>query len=194
MTFTGGTGSLVIDDPVDFNGHISGFTGTAPDAEHSDTIDLVGIDFNSTQFDETYNASTGLLSVTDGSHAASFTFDNFKATLDFASDGKGGTLITDPPAAGVNAQDFIHTVLHDLDPNGSFVFNPSGPGQQILQHVFEEISEALAPLKDILHLPGQTGTSPYGSSATMVPQIGAVDPAALHDSLKQLLSHTDLHL
>ena len=62
------------------------------------------------------------------------------------------------------------------------------------QHVFEEISEALAPLKDILHLPGQTGTSPYGSSATMVPQIGAVDPAALHDSLKQLLSHTDLHL
>ena len=44
-----------------------------------------------------YNSSTGLLSVTDGSHTAGFTFDNFNATLDFASDGNGGTLITDPP-------------------------------------------------------------------------------------------------
>jgi hypothetical protein len=36
--------------------------------------------------------------VTDGSHSASLTFDDFNGTLDFASDGNGGTLITDPPA------------------------------------------------------------------------------------------------
>src|SRR5205823_1780974 len=47
VTFTGGTGSLVLDQPAGFTGHIVGFTGTAPDAAHSDTIDLVGIDFNS---------------------------------------------------------------------------------------------------------------------------------------------------
>jgi VCBS repeat-containing protein len=102
VTFTGGTGSLVLDQPAGFTGHIVGFTGTAPDAAHSDTIDLLGIDFNSSHFAESYSASTGLLTASDGTHEASFTFDNFNATLDFASDGKGGTLITDPPAAGVS--------------------------------------------------------------------------------------------
>src|SRR5262249_51186335 len=80
----------------------AGFTGTAPDPAHSDAIDLVGIDFNSAQFTQSFDASKGLLSVSDGNHSASFTFDDFKATLSFASDGKGGTLITDPPATGAN--------------------------------------------------------------------------------------------
>jgi hypothetical protein len=100
VTFTGGTGSLVLNDPENFTGQIIGFTGTAPDAAHSDTIDLVGINYDSSHFAETYNSSTGLLTVTDGTHSASLTFDDFNATLDFASDGNGGTLITDPPAAG----------------------------------------------------------------------------------------------
>ncbi len=45
--------------------------------------------------------------MSDGSNNASITFDNFNATLDFASDGNGGTLITDPPTAsdlGVSVQ------------------------------------------------------------------------------------------
>jgi hypothetical protein len=104
VTFTGGTGSLVLDQPQNFTGHIEGFIGTAPDAAHSDTIDLAGIDYNSVHFAESHDSSTGLLSVTDGSHTASFTFDNFDATLDFASDGNGGTLITDPPASGASGQ------------------------------------------------------------------------------------------
>ncbi|MGA2893337.1 MAG: hypothetical protein ABSE22_10730 [Xanthobacteraceae bacterium] len=99
VTFAGGTGSLILDNPSSFTGQIVGFTGTAPDAAHSDTIDLVGINYDSPNFAESYNSSTGLLSVTDGSNTASFTFDNFNATLDFASDGNGGTLITDPPAS-----------------------------------------------------------------------------------------------
>jgi hypothetical protein len=98
VNFTGSTGALVLDQPGNFTGHISGFTGTAPDAAHSDTIDLAGINYDSAHFAETYNASTGVLSVTDGTDSAQLNFDNFNATLDFASDGKGGTLITDPPA------------------------------------------------------------------------------------------------
>ena len=100
MTFTGDTGSLVLNEPDDFTGQIIGFTGTAPDAAHSDTVDLVGINYNSSHFADTYNSSTGLLTVTDGTNTASITFDDFNATLDFASDGDGGTLITDPPASG----------------------------------------------------------------------------------------------
>jgi hypothetical protein len=99
VIFTGGTGSLVLNDPEGYTGQIVGFTGTAPDAAHSDTIDLVGINYDSSSFADTYNSETGLLTVTDGTHSASITFDDFNATLDFASDGDGGTLITDPPAA-----------------------------------------------------------------------------------------------
>ena len=98
VKFDGGTGALVLNDPESFTGQIVGFTGTAPDAAHSDTIDLVGINYNSSGFAETYNSATGLLTVTDGTNSASITFDDFNATLDFASDSDGGTLITDPPA------------------------------------------------------------------------------------------------
>ncbi len=100
VTFTGATGALILNDPASFTGQIVGFTGTAPDAAHSDTVDLVGIDYDSSGFADTYNSTTGLLTVTDGSHSASITFDDFNATLDFASDGHGGTVITDPPASG----------------------------------------------------------------------------------------------
>ena len=104
VTFTGGTGSLVLNDPGSFTGQIIGFTGTAPDATHSDTVDLIGIDFNSAHFAETFNSATGLLSITDGTHSADITFGDFNATLDFASDSNGGTLITDPPATGTAAE------------------------------------------------------------------------------------------
>ncbi len=100
VTFTGGTGSLVLNDPEGFTGQIVGFTGTAPDAANSDTIDLAGVNYNSSNFTESYNSSTGLLTVGDGTNTASITFDDFNATLDFASDGNGGTLITDPPTGG----------------------------------------------------------------------------------------------
>jgi hypothetical protein len=99
VTFDGGTGALVLNDPESFTGQIVGFTGTAPDAAHSDTIDLVGINYDSSGFAEAYNSATGLLTVTDGTNSASITFDDFNATLDFASDGDGGTLITDPPGS-----------------------------------------------------------------------------------------------
>ena len=92
-------GELVLGDAAGFSGEISGFTGTAPDVAHSDSIDLVGINYNSSAFSETYNSSCGLLTVTDGTHVVSLTFLNFDGTFDFVSDGHGGTLITDPPAS-----------------------------------------------------------------------------------------------
>jgi hypothetical protein len=104
IIFDGGTGSLVLDQPPSFAGHISGFSGTAPDAAHSDMIDLVGIDYDASGFAETFNASTGLLTVTDGNHSATFNFDNFNGALNFASDHHGGTLITDPPVRPVLQQ------------------------------------------------------------------------------------------
>ena len=37
------------------------------------------------------------MTLSDGTNSASLTFVNFDGTLNFASDGNGGTLITDPP-------------------------------------------------------------------------------------------------
>jgi len=130
ITFLGGTGSLVIDQPSTFTGSIAGFTGTAPDAAHSDTIDAVGINYNSSTFQESYNAQTGVLSLTDGLHSATFKFDAFNATLDFASDNHGGTLITDPPAQTAPA---VTAAVANSD---QFVFNrpDASANQQTIDH------------------------------------------------------------
>ena len=116
-------GALVLGNPAEFSGPIVGFAGTAPDVAHSDSIDLVGINYNSGDFSESYNATTGQLAVTDGSHGANLTFDNFDGTLDFASDGKGGTLITDPPATAGTIADGGTGEPHDGSNHASTTFD-----------------------------------------------------------------------
>jgi hypothetical protein len=76
---------------------------------------------------------SSLLSVTDGAHNASFTFDNFSATLHFASDNHGGTLITDPPA----------TAAAGSTDNFKFIFHPGG-GRETVAHTDWQ-HEATAP-------------------------------------------------
>jgi hypothetical protein len=166
VTFTGGTGSLVLDQPQNFTGHIDGFIGTAPDAAHSDTIDLAGIDYTSLHFAESYDSSTGQLSVTDGSHTAGFTFDDFNATLDFASDGNGGTLITDPPASGDSGQKATLVSLHRS--NDGFVFHPApaaennaGPDSHAQANGFADHHETQLPQP----LAALTGQDPHGDAA-----------------------------
>jgi probable HAF family extracellular repeat protein len=187
VTFTGGTGSLVLNDPESFTGQIVGFTGTAPDAAHSDTIDLVGINYDSPNFSEAYNAQTGLLTVSDGSNTANLTFDNFNATLDFASDGDGGTLITDPPAAGAasdtsalsttTAESVSGTVTFADDPSGavSASITPDG-SNYISSFSLSHTSDAdgsvsvgfnfMASNDQIDLAPGQTLTQSYNVSLT----------------------------
>jgi hypothetical protein len=138
VTFAAGTGELKLDNPAGFSGHIAGFTGTQADAMHSDVIDLVGIDYNSGQFAETYDAASGKFTVTDGTNNASFTFDNFSpnATFSFASDGNGGTLILDPPAPAA-------ATASGSGDNFKFIFHPGG-GMDIIAHVDWQ-HEAAAP-------------------------------------------------
>jgi hypothetical protein len=101
VTFQGLTGELKLDNPTNFNGTIAGFHGTSGDAQHSDVIDLAGIDFNSGHFTNSY--AGGVLTVSDGTHTANLTFANFSDTFVFKTDGNGGTLVFDPPAATPNA-------------------------------------------------------------------------------------------
>ena len=106
VTFDNGAGGtnygvLILNDPSHFSGNISGFSGTAADLAHSDGIDLVGINFNSGQFSDSYDTSTGILTVSDGTNTDSLEFAGFKGDINnfhFAEDASGtGTLVTDPP-------------------------------------------------------------------------------------------------
>jgi hypothetical protein len=117
ITFEGPTGSLVLDTPSAFKGEIAGFRGTAPDAEHSDTIDLVGIDHDSAAFAEKFDGSSGTLAVTDGQHSATLNLSNLNGSLQFASDHHGGTLITE--AAQPNA------TVPEVATSDQFVFRVS---------------------------------------------------------------------
>ena len=156
-------GDLVLGDASGFSGQISGFTGTAPGPAHSDAIDLVGINYNSSAFSETYNASNGLLTVTDGTHAASFTFDNFNGTLSFASDGNGGTLITDPAATGGSNTSVSVGGLG----NDTFVFQP-GIGAETIGN-FNPRADTLefdhfANVQNIQQLAALIGTDAHGDA------------------------------
>ncbi len=64
VLFTDGTGTLTY---TGSGAEIAGFTGTAPDAADSDVIDLTGINYDPGMgFSDTYDPTTGLLTVTDG--------------------------------------------------------------------------------------------------------------------------------
>jgi len=129
VTFAGRTGTLVLDQPATFVGQIVGFTGTAANANSSDVIDLAGINYNSGDFSDTYNTTTGVLTVTDGTNTASLTFVDFTGTFKFASDGQGGTDIFDPPTTGTNGHHAGLTPATSVSLGGpgndNFLFHPS---------------------------------------------------------------------
>jgi probable HAF family extracellular repeat protein/uncharacterized repeat protein (TIGR03803 family) len=121
VMFAGSTGALVLDQPDTFVGQITDFSG-------SDTIDLGGINYGSSQF--SYNCSTGLLTVTDGSNTVSFAFVNLGGSLGFASDESGtGTLITDPsPTAPATAEGAISLASAGSADAYSESVSPEGSG------------------------------------------------------------------
>jgi hypothetical protein len=108
ITFAAGAdGTVTFDAASTLTGKVSitGFT-------LGDTIDLADINFVGTG--PTLTFSKGLLTVSDGTHVAklnmvgNFTLASFHA----ASDGSGGTLITDPPATDPPTTSTTH---HGLD-------------------------------------------------------------------------------
>ncbi|MGN6749317.1 MAG: beta strand repeat-containing protein, partial [Xanthobacteraceae bacterium] len=120
VTFDNGSGTpaygeLVLADASHFSGQIFGFSGNEADAGHSDAVDLVGFTYGSTVYSESILNGDMVLTATDGSATAVLIFENFDGTLQFASDGKGGTVITDSSASSAIAVD------------GSNSLNDSGP-------------------------------------------------------------------
>jgi len=100
VTFISG-GTLQLDAGAGFAGVISGFA--APDR-----LDLRAIAFTSGVTTESFTQSTsssGILTVTSGTHTAHLTLLGTYVTSQFhlGGDGHGGTRVTDPPAAAMGS-------------------------------------------------------------------------------------------
>ncbi|MDE2466052.1 MAG: hypothetical protein KGO02_20395, partial [Alphaproteobacteria bacterium] len=110
VTFASSTGMLQLDQPSTFDGVIFGFTGDGTLAG-SDQIDLKGINFNNIH--DSY--SNGLLTVTDGTNTAALDFNGTYAlaNFSFASDGKGGTILYDPPVTAGQEGNLQAQIMQD---------------------------------------------------------------------------------
>jgi hypothetical protein len=112
VTFASGTdttknlGTLILDDPANFSGKISGFTGGGATST-SDKIDLPGYDWSSfhlsysggklTFYDGTHGTQTNPISITINSPTGSY------AATSYTSNGVTGVVIYDPPASTLTA-------------------------------------------------------------------------------------------
>ena len=148
VTFSDNTGHLVLADPLQFTANISGFQGNT---SQSDSIDLLGV----TGTTAAYSNNTLTLTAAGVTKAqlhfvGSYTLASFK----FASDGNGGTIITDPPlhhpklAAAVAAD--LTGIANMPQHAASQWLAPSAYGGASALDLHANSANALAPLL-ILH-------------------------------------------
>jgi hypothetical protein len=106
-TFAGPTGTLQLDSSQVFTGKVAGFGGL-------DVIDLADIGFGASTtlgYRENASAIGGTLNASDGIHSAHIALlGNYMASsFATASDGHGGTLLTDTSAASQQPLTLPHT-------------------------------------------------------------------------------------
>jgi autotransporter passenger strand-loop-strand repeat protein len=105
----GGGAALILDAAVSFGGKIAGFA-------LGDYLDLRDVAFSSsTTFGFSGDTASGTLTVSDGAHTANIALlgQYVAANFNLASDGHGGTLVSDPPViAAADQQTFLAQPLH----------------------------------------------------------------------------------
>jgi hypothetical protein len=131
----GNTGELVLDNAKAFSGQIVGFAGGGA-ISNSDLIDLADVEIASVEMNRTSysqnGSGTGTLTLYNASgHALDhITFDGSYQLANFAieNDGRGHTLIVDPPASsGANANSSV--LVDDAGPavNAVVMHDPGPP-------------------------------------------------------------------
>jgi FecR protein len=119
-------GELILGDVTGFSGTIFGFCGQeseCPSLLTSDQIDLLGVAVCDVCFSE--DGGNAIITIKTDGHT--ITIDNFDfSNLEKASDGHGGTIIFDPPAASPS-------VSIAGAGNDTFVFHP-GEGSQTVNN------------------------------------------------------------
>jgi hypothetical protein len=120
-------GELILGDAKGFSGTIFGFNGQeseCPSLLTSDEIDLLGIAACNVCFSEDANGNA-IITI---KNLGTITIDNFDfSNLEKASDGHGGTIIFDSPAAASTSP----SVSIGGAGNDTFVFHPGGGSQTV---------------------------------------------------------------
>ena len=123
VTFTGSTGTLILDHSSTFSGEIFNLTGNG-NLSSSDQIDLKDIAFGSgTVSSFTGNPSGGTLTISDAqNHSANISLagDYTGSSFSLFSDGNGGTIVIDPPAPS-SASGTIS--FNEINPNDAYAVN-----------------------------------------------------------------------
>ena len=123
---SGTTGELMLFDTADFAGRVFGFAGDGT-SSNSDLIDLRDVDFVALATDKTTYVDSGTVGTltlygAGNQVLASLTFDGNYDLGNFTieSDGKGGTLMIDPPVPASNLpQQNIGANTSNTNPTGS---------------------------------------------------------------------------
>jgi hypothetical protein len=129
VNFEAGTGALVLDQSNDFGGTISNFTGTAPDAAHSDVVELAA--YNETSLSEQSSNGNLILTLDGGGGNATITFDNFDGVLNFSSDAQGDFFITDPSTAAAAANATTDSFATASGASGGIAFADANPADAV---------------------------------------------------------------
>ncbi len=188
VTFGTGYSELVLDDPSQFTGVISGFTGTAAGLTNSDEIVLSG--FNPTSLADTasYNSMTGITTLTVYDSTNPALSDTLYFSGNYVGDFKfvqaGGNLeIFDPPATNSCSP----SVSIGAAGNDNFVFHPglgANAGSFNLQADPTEFGQFTSPVEQ--HWSSQIKEDAiecvHAGEANTLPDLDATHWHALHNA------------
>ena len=201
VTFTGSTGTLIIEQPSTFEGQIAGISGSG------DVLDLGGFNSHNGDVFETsavFSNGDTMLTVTDTSDNVSEVLTlvgNYTTANDITwtaeSDGNGGAKVVDPPATSPSNASTTSTEINDsfsftnsdINNTQKMTFTPEGSqyfGAFSLGAVFESDSGATVNYcfafdNDQIKLaPGQTVTQSYNITAS--------DPQTTAETVSQIVS------
>jgi hypothetical protein len=135
ITFGGDTGTLILNNAADFVGEVKGLSG-------SDALDFADVPFGpDTQAIYLGNATSGVLTVTNGEETANVTLDGdyLSSSWGLSADASEGTVVVDPVAPKdwqplkVGAGGFVTgidiapdgTTVVRTDTNGAYIWNGS---------------------------------------------------------------------
>jgi hypothetical protein len=199
ITFEGATGTLKLDNPTQFAGHISGLSG-------SDGIDLAGFDSAQTVVTPVIGTTETVLTVTDENHTIANNTDavitligNYtNSTFNVSNDTHGGVLIVDPPASQPAVTTIVATEANQtLTGTGSpdnFAFNFAHVGQSTVtdfnanMDVLEIKASLFANFQALLDATHDDG---HGNSVIALDAHDAITLTGIH---KAALNQTDMHL
>jgi hypothetical protein len=196
VTFEGSTGTLKLDDPVDFHGQISGLTG-------SDGINLQGFD-STTVVSPVIGTTQTTLTVTDDHHSGPLNdvvitlLGNYTGSSFNFSNVQGGVLIADPPAAApVVATTTATGANQTLTGTGipdNFVFNFANVGQATVTN-FDADTDVLEVKASLFtNLQAILDATHDDTNGNAVVALDSHDSITLTGVTKAQLHPTDFHL